>query len=73
MDSEQTFLKEDLRKSWNAKKSQREKLIKQWKKAKESVDHWIAKKSFLEYQLNRNGEELELMRSHMLEDCKMNE
>ena len=70
MDSGQAILKEDLRKTWNAKKSEREKLIKQWKKAKESLAYWVSKTSFLEYQLNRNGEELEHMRGQILADCR---
>lgn len=61
--------KEDLRKTWNAKKSEREKLIKQWNKAKQSLAYWVSKTSFLEYQLNRNAEELERMRGRMLADC----
>ena len=61
--------KEDLRKTWNAKKSEREKLIKQWNKAKQSLAFWVSKTSFLEYQLNRNAEELERMRGRMLADC----
>ena len=61
--------KEDLRKTWNAKKSEREKLIKQWNKAKESLAYWVSETSFLEYQLNRNAEELERMRGRMLTDC----
>ena len=61
--------KEDLRKNWIAKKSEREKLIKQWNKSKESVAYWVSKTSFLEYQLNRNGEELEHMRGRMIADC----
>ena len=61
--------KEDLRKNWIAKKSEREKLIKQWNKSKESLAYWVSKTSFLEYQLNRNGEELEHMRGRMMADC----
>lgn len=61
--------KEDLRRSWNNKKSEREKLLKQWNKAKESLAYWVSKTSFLEYQLNRNAEELERMRGRMLADC----
>lgn len=61
--------KEDLRKVWNIKKSERVKMKKQWNKAKEAVAYWISKTQFLEYQLNRNAEELERMRGRMVADC----
>ena len=61
--------KEDLRRSWNNMKSEREKLLKQWNKAKKSLAYWVSKTSFLENQLNRNAEELERMRGRMLTDC----
>ncbi|EDO34932.1 predicted protein [Nematostella vectensis] len=60
--------KEDLRKTWNAKKSEREKLANQWNKAKKSLAYWVSKTSFFEYKLNRNAEELERMRGRMLTD-----
>ena len=61
--------KEDLRRSWNNKKSEREKLLKQWNKAKKSLAYWFSKTTFLENQLNRNAEELERMRGRMIADC----
>lgn len=51
----------DLRRKWNLKKYEREKLLKQWNKAKKSLAHWVAKTSLLESQLNRNTQELEQM------------
>lgn len=35
--SKDSIPKEDLRKTWNNKKSEREKLLKQWNKAKETL------------------------------------
>ena len=67
--SKDSIPKEDLRKTWNNKKSEREKLLKQWNKAKESLAYWVSKTSFLEYQLKQNGKELERMRGRMLADC----
>jgi len=67
--SKDSIPKEDLRKTWNNKKSEREKLLKQWNKAKESLAYWVSKTLFLEYQLNQNGKELERMRGRMLADC----
>lgn len=67
--SKDSIPKEDLRKTWNNKKSEREKLLKQWNKAKESLAYWVSKTSFLEYQLNQNCKELERMRGRMLADC----
>ena len=61
--------KEDLRRLWNNKKSEREKLLKQWNKAKKLLAYWVLKTTFLECQLNRNAEELERMRGRMLADC----
>ena len=61
--------KEDLRRSWNNKKSEREKLLKQWNKAKKSLAYWFSKTTFLENRLNRNAEELERMRGRMIADC----
>ena len=34
--------KEDLRRTWNNKKSEREKLLKQWNKAKESLAYLVS-------------------------------
>ena len=34
--------KEDLRRSWNNKKSEREKLMKQWNKAKKTLAYWVS-------------------------------
>ena len=61
--------KEDLRRSWNNKKSEREKLLKQWNKVKKTLAYWVSKTTFLENQLNRNAEELERMRGRMIADC----
>ena len=61
--------KEDLRRSWNNKKSEREKLMKQWNKAKKTLAYWVSKTTFLENQLNINAEELERMRGRMIADC----
>lgn len=58
----------DLRRKWNLNKYEREKLLKQWNKAKKSLAHWVAKTSLLESQLNRNTQELEQMRGQMLAD-----
>lgn len=58
----------DLRRKWNLKKYEREKLLKQWNKAKKSLAHWVEKTSLLESQLNRNTQELEQMRGQMLAD-----
>lgn len=58
----------DLRRKWNLKKYEREKLLKQWNKAKKYLAHWVAKTSLLESQLNRNTQELEQMRGQMLAD-----
>ena len=58
----------DLRRKWNLKKYEREKLLKQWSKAKKSLAHWVAKTSLLESQLNRNTQELEQMRGQILAD-----
>ena len=58
----------DLRRKWNLKKYEREKLLKQWNKAKKSLAHWVAKTSLLESQLNRNTQELEQMRGQILAD-----
>lgn len=43
----------DLRRKWNLNKYEREKLLKQWNKAKKSLAHWVAKTSLLESQLNK--------------------
>lgn len=61
--------KEDLRKNWIAKKSEREKLTKQWNKSKERLAFWVSKTSFLEHQLKINSKELEYMRGRMVADC----
>ena len=34
--------KEDLRRLWNNKKSEREKLMKQWNKAKKTLAYWVS-------------------------------
>ena len=67
--SKDSIPKEDLRKTWNYKKSERQKLLKQWKKAKRTLAYWVSKTSFLEYKLNQNNKELEHMRGRMLADC----
>ena len=54
----------DLRRKWNLNKYEREKLLKQWNKAKKSLAHWVAKTSLLESQLNRNTH----MRGQILAD-----
>ena len=61
--------KEDLRKNWNAKKTEREKLLKQRRKAKEQVTYWVSKLKMYNIQINRNSEDLERMRGMMLADC----
>ena len=61
--------KEDLRRTWNNKKSEREKMLKQWNKAKKSLSYWVSKTKLLEHKLSRNAEELERMRGRMLADC----
>ena len=48
------------------KKSEREKLLKRWNKAKKPLALWVSKTSFLEYQLNRYTKERERMRGRML-------
>ena len=51
------------------KKSEREKLLKRWNKAKKPLALWVSKTSFLEQQLNRNAEQLIRMCGRMLADC----
>lgn len=51
--------KEFLKKMLDYKKSERKKLLKKRKKAKESLTYWVSKKSFLDYQLNQNSKEIE--------------
>ena len=67
------ILPEDLRKTWNAKRTERKKLVKQWKKAQESIDFWVKRRTLLNYQLKRNEEELKNMKDLMIEDCKLTE
>ena len=60
---------ENLRKALkNKAESEKKKLLEQWKKAKESLVHWVSERSFFEYQLNRNAEELQRMRGTMQAD-----
>lgn len=61
--------KEDLRRRWNIKKSEREKLVKQRNKANESLEYWLSKMQWLKYELKRNAEELEQMKGRMIADC----
>jgi len=61
--------KEDLRENWNAKKTEREKLLTQRRKTKEQVTYWVSKLKMYNIQINRNSEDLERMRGMMLADC----
>ena len=59
----------ELRRTWIHMKSKREKMLKQWNKAKESLTYWVSKTKLLKHKLNRNAEELDRMRGRMLADC----
>ena len=61
--------KVELRKLWNQKMSEREKLLKQWNRSKDSLAYWVSKIKMLEAQLNSNSQELERMRGRMIADC----
>ena len=61
--------KEELRERWNTMKSEREKMLKQRNKSKEQIAYWISTNKELEYQLNRNIEELNRLRPKMIADC----
>ena len=62
--------KENLGRAFKSKQeSERETLLEQWKKAKESLIHWASETSFFEYQLQRNAKETERIRGKMQADC----
>ncbi|CAH3143212.1 unnamed protein product [Pocillopora meandrina] len=61
--------KEELRKRWNNIKSEQEKMLKQRNKSKEKIAYWISTIKELEYQLNRNAEELNRLHGRMIADC----
>ena len=66
---EDSIPKEELGKRWNNIKSEREKMTKQWHKSMNQMKYWTSKTKELEYQLNRNAEELKRLRGRMIADC----
>ena len=63
--------KEELMKIRNNLKSEREKMIKQRNKSINRMKHWVSKTTELEYQLNRNKEELARLHGRMIADTKI--
>lgn len=58
--------KSDVRRVFTNAKSDRERLVKQFSKAIESIQYWIAKRKLLKQQLNHNREVIESFGGQML-------
>lgn len=65
-----SILQENLERAFKNKvESERDKLLEQWKKAQESLNKWVSKTSFFEYQLHINAKIIERMSGTMQADC----
>ena len=64
-----TISKEDLRKRWIKIKSERDRKMNQHKYLKNQLASYLSKIKNLEYDINKDTEELERLRGRMIADC----